>query len=61
MKIVAPPRQTPVSIRSPGTSSRITVSTQCWTFSMRRSPIIESARAGQSRPSSLNSGSYGFL
>jgi hypothetical protein len=61
MKIVAPPRHTPVSIRSPGTSSRITVSMQCWMFSMRRSPIIESALAGQSRPIARISGSYGFL
>ena len=57
MKIVAPPRQTPVSIRSPGTSSRITVSMQCWMLSIRRSPIIESARAGQSRPIARSSAS----
>jgi len=29
MKIEAPPRQTPVSITSPGTSSRMIVSSSC--------------------------------
>ena len=52
MKMHAPPRQTPASMRSPGTSSSMTAWTQCWMFSIRRNPIIDSARAGQSRPTS---------
>ena len=61
MKMQAPPRQTPASMRSPGTSSSSTVWTQCWMLSMRRSPIIDSARAGQSRPTSRCVGVVGLL
>ena len=51
MKIAAPPRQTPVSIKSPGTPSSRTVSTHVRILANRLKPIIVWARAGQSRPS----------
>jgi hypothetical protein len=51
MKMAAPPRHTPVSMRSPGTSSSSTRVTHAWRLSRRRSPIIVSASDGQSRPS----------
>ena len=57
MKMQAPPRHTPASMRSPGTSSSSTAWTQYWMFSIRRSPIMDSARAGQSRPTSRSVGS----
>lgn len=48
----APPRHTPHSTRSPGTSSSRTVSTQCCRLVSRCIPIIVKASAGQSRPKS---------
>ena len=51
MKMVAPPRQAPASMRSPGTRRRSTSTMQRWRLSRRYSPIMLSARAGQSRPS----------
>jgi hypothetical protein len=50
MKMQAPPRQTPVSIRSPGTSSSMICAMQSWMLDIRLRPIIDSAREGQSRP-----------
>ena len=50
MKMHAPPRQTPVSIRSPGTSSAMICAMQSWMLVIRRRPIIDSAREGQSSP-----------
>jgi hypothetical protein len=43
MKMVAPPRHTPVSIRSPRTPRRITSSTQDWILSKRASGSMETA------------------
>ena len=57
MKMQAPPRQTPVSIRSPGTSSATICAMQSWMLVIRRSPIIDSARDGQSSPLSRSVGS----
>ena len=51
MKMVAPPRQAPASMRSPGTPRRSTSTMQRWRLSSRYSPIMLSAWAGQSRPS----------
>ncbi len=48
----APPRQTPVSMKSPGTFSRITRSHSVRTFCMRFSPIMDGAPDGQSQPNS---------
>ena len=50
MKIVAPPRQTPASIRSPGVPVSSTSVTSAWRLSSRRMPIIVWAWLGQSRP-----------
>jgi len=50
MKMVAPPAHTPVSMRSPGMSSRITSSTHSLMLSSRFSPIIVWAKSGQSPP-----------
>ena len=47
----APPLHTPVSIRSPGTSSAITLSTQSRMFRIRARPIIVSPTSGQTDPS----------
>lgn len=52
MRITAPPRQTPVSMKSPGMSSRITVWTQSRMLSSRLEPIIEWASVGQVAPAS---------
>ena len=49
-KIVAPPRQTPHSMKSPGTLSARTLSINERTFSRRRRPTIVSASNGQSSP-----------
>ncbi len=50
IKTVAPPRHTPVSIRSPRTSSAMTDSMQCCRLSSRARPTIVDPFAGQSRP-----------
>ncbi|SKW67862.1 Uncharacterised protein [Mycobacteroides abscessus subsp. abscessus] len=52
IRMDAPPRQTPHSTRSPGTSSASTVSTHCCRLVSRCIPIIVSASAGQSSPKS---------
>src|SRR5207249_2316749 len=59
MKIVAPPRQTPVSMRSPGTFLRSTSSIHsCRLSSLFRPIIVWAPRGGgQSRPSTRTSGS----
>ena len=46
MKIAQPPRHTPVSMKSPGTWSSITLSTQWRTLSRRFRPIIVSPENG---------------
>jgi hypothetical protein len=51
----APPRHTPVSMKSPGMPSRSTRSHSLRTFSMRRAPIIDGALEGQSQPWSRKS------
>ena len=50
MKIVAPPRQTPVSIRSPGTPSSRIVSTHIRRLASRFSPIIVCAAPASRGP-----------
>ena len=57
MKMTVPPRQTPASIRSPGTPSSITDRMHCRTFSSRLRPIIVSASYGWSLPFARRSGS----
>jgi hypothetical protein len=47
----APPRQTPVSMKSPGTPAFIARSHSLRTFSIRLAPIMEGAVEGQSKPS----------
>ena len=46
MRIPTPPRQQPASIRSPGTRSAITLSTQRLTFRRRSRPTIVGAYCG---------------
>ena len=43
MNIVAPPRQTPVSMKSPGTLFETTSAMQDWRLSKRASGSIETA------------------
>ena len=47
IKITEPPRQIPVSMKSPGTPSFSTVRMQSWTLSGRLAPNIVRASAGQ--------------
>ena len=56
MKMQAPPRHTPVSMKSPGTSSRMAVSQATRRFRIRAEPIMVCASAGQSRPSARSVG-----
>jgi len=56
MKIVAPPRQAPHSMRSPGTFRASMSRTQYWILSRRLMPIIVSAVSGQAVPSSCEFG-----
>ena len=59
MNIEVPPRHTPVSTRSPGTSSASTSSMHACTFSSRFMPTIVSPFSGQSFPTSRSAMSAG--
>jgi hypothetical protein len=50
MKMVDPPRRTPVSTKSPGVPSLMTASAQSWMLSRRLRPTIVCACEGQSMP-----------